>query len=209
MLNWRPQREVYSPHVEVFEWILLHKNILYMKISQLTIGTIGSHGNSNNLLEDLITKDNKKVVNEEPRHLFNVNFRVLVHGVGLIDGYLRFYVPLKNFSLIWRRHHCRWRAKLQKLGICSVLGALEKGGTFIGPHLLWHGTSVFAVSSDGPLHSVASYWTHERMWMIYSNLDPHGANGVGVMYNKVYGVGVMYNKVYGVGVMDYKVYTIM
>jgi hypothetical protein len=24
--------------------------------------------------------------------------------------YLRFYVPLKNFSLIWRRHHCRWRA---------------------------------------------------------------------------------------------------
>jgi hypothetical protein len=28
---------------------------------------------------------------------------------GLID-YLRFYVPLKNFSLICRRHHCRWRA---------------------------------------------------------------------------------------------------
>jgi hypothetical protein len=27
----------------------------------------------------------------------------------LID-YLRFYVPLKNFSLVWRRHHCRWRA---------------------------------------------------------------------------------------------------
>jgi hypothetical protein len=26
----------------------------------------------------------------------------------LID-YLMLYVPLKNFSLIWRRHHCRWR----------------------------------------------------------------------------------------------------
>jgi hypothetical protein len=26
----------------------------------------------------------------------------------LID-YLWFYVPLKNFALIWRRHHCRWR----------------------------------------------------------------------------------------------------
>jgi hypothetical protein len=26
----------------------------------------------------------------------------------LID-YLQFYVPLKNFSLIWRRHQCRWR----------------------------------------------------------------------------------------------------
>ena len=23
---------------------------------------------------------------------------------------LRFYVSLKRFSLIWRRHHCRWRA---------------------------------------------------------------------------------------------------
>jgi hypothetical protein len=27
----------------------------------------------------------------------------------LID-YLRFYVPFKNFSLIWRLHHYRWRA---------------------------------------------------------------------------------------------------
>jgi hypothetical protein len=27
----------------------------------------------------------------------------------LID-YLLFYVPLKNFSLMWRRHHYRWRA---------------------------------------------------------------------------------------------------
>jgi hypothetical protein len=24
--------------------------------------------------------------------------------------FLLFYVPLKNISLIWRRHHCRWRA---------------------------------------------------------------------------------------------------
>jgi hypothetical protein len=36
----------------------------------------------------------------------------------LID-YLRFYVPLKNFSLIWRRHHCRWRAAKFRL----MLGA--------------------------------------------------------------------------------------
>jgi hypothetical protein len=28
----------------------------------------------------------------------------------LLIDYLRFYVPLKNISLIWRRHHCRWRA---------------------------------------------------------------------------------------------------
>jgi hypothetical protein len=28
-------------------------------------------------------------------------------GIRLIDYLLRFYVPLKNISLIWRRHHCR------------------------------------------------------------------------------------------------------
>ena len=30
--------------------------------------------------------------------------------VDLLIDYLRFYVPLKNFLLIWRRHHSRWRA---------------------------------------------------------------------------------------------------
>jgi hypothetical protein len=81
MLYWRPQQEVYSSHVEVFEWMLLHKNI---KISPLTKGTNGTHADPNRLLEDLITKDCKNVVNKEPQHLFNVNFRVLVHGVGVV-----------------------------------------------------------------------------------------------------------------------------
>jgi hypothetical protein len=35
----------------------------------------------------------------------------------------------------------------------------EQGGIFIVPHLLWHGASVFPVSSEGPPHSVASYDT--------------------------------------------------
>jgi hypothetical protein len=65
----------------------------------------------------------------------------------MID-YLRFYVPLKIFSLIWRRPHCRWRAK--KLGLCSVLRVLEQGGVSIVPHLLWHGASVIPVSFEGP-----------------------------------------------------------
>jgi hypothetical protein len=34
--------------------------------------------------------------------------------------------------------------------------AFEQGGVFIVPHLLWHGASVFPVSSDGPPHSIAS-----------------------------------------------------
>jgi hypothetical protein len=33
----------------------------------------------------------------------------LLDHIATIDvGWL--YVPLKNFSLIWRRHHCRWKA---------------------------------------------------------------------------------------------------
>jgi hypothetical protein len=39
--------------------------------------------------------------------------------------------------------------------------------------LLWHVTSVFPVSSEGPPHSVA-FSTHKVMWRMYSNLDPHG-----------------------------------
>jgi hypothetical protein len=41
----------------------------------------------------------------------------------LID-YLGFYVPLKYFSLIWRRHHCRWRAAK----FWPLLGALGLWG---------------------------------------------------------------------------------
>ena len=37
--------------------------------------------------------------------------------------------------------------ELQNLGLCSALRAFEQGGIFIVPHLLWHGTSVFPVSS--------------------------------------------------------------
>jgi hypothetical protein len=50
---------------------------------------------------------------------------------------------------------------LQNLGLCSALRAFKQRGIFIVPHLLWHGTSGFPVSSEGPPHSVASYDTHE------------------------------------------------
>jgi hypothetical protein len=62
---------------------------------------------------------------------------------------------------------------LQNLGLCLVLRAFEKGGIFIVPHLLQHGTSVFPVSSRGLPHSVASNDT-QGMWRIYSIPDPHG-----------------------------------
>jgi hypothetical protein len=44
----------------------------------------------------------------------------------LID-YLWFYVPLKNFSFIWRRHH--YREGLQNLGYARRLGPLNREGT--------------------------------------------------------------------------------
>jgi hypothetical protein len=34
----------------------------------------------------------------------------IVNMFGWLINCLLFYFPLKNFSLIWRRHHCRWRA---------------------------------------------------------------------------------------------------
>jgi hypothetical protein len=49
---------------------------------------------------------------------------------------------------------------LQNLGLCPALRAFEQEEIFIVPHLLWHGTSVFPVSSEGPPQSVAFYDTH-------------------------------------------------
>jgi hypothetical protein len=40
--------------------------------------------------------------------IFSLTTILVLSRCTLID-YLRFYVPFKNFSLIWRRHHCRWR----------------------------------------------------------------------------------------------------
>jgi hypothetical protein len=63
---------------------------------------------------------------------------------------------------------------LQNLDLCTALRALEQGGIFIVPHLLWHGASVFPVSSKGLPHSVASYDTQGDVEDL-SNPDPHGS----------------------------------
>jgi hypothetical protein len=46
--------------------------------------------------------------------------------------YLQFYVPLKNFSLILRRHHYRWRA--------------AKFRPMLGAHGLWAGRDLYRVT---------------------------------------------------------------
>ena len=61
-----------------------------------------------------------------------------------------FIVPLENFSLIWRRHHYRWRAA--NFFLCSALMAIEQWGFYCMPHLLWHGASVYNVISEDPWH---------------------------------------------------------
>jgi hypothetical protein len=48
---------------------------------------------------------------------------------------------------------------VNRVGLQNFGPSYEEGGIFIVPHLLWHGASVYPVSSEGPPHSVASYDT--------------------------------------------------
>ena len=65
---------------------------------------------------------------------------------------LEFFVPLENFSLILRRHHCRWRAA--NLILTYELMTIEQWGFFSVPHLLWHWHPFIMVISEDPWHSL-------------------------------------------------------
>jgi hypothetical protein len=52
---------------------------------------------------DIVHFKDRKIQLIFPTCKFHTNQRWLI-------DYLLFYVPLKNTSLIWRRHHCRWKA---------------------------------------------------------------------------------------------------
>ena len=45
---------------------------------------------------------------------------------------VEFIVPLENFSLIWRRHHCRWRAA--SFDLWSALMVIEQWGFLLTCH---------------------------------------------------------------------------
>ena len=62
---------------------------------------------------------------------------------------LWFFFPLENFSLIWRRHHYRWRAV--NFDLCSTLMVIEQWRFFSVLHLLWHGTYVYNSHLRGPV----------------------------------------------------------
>ena len=70
-------------------------------------------------------------------------------GVYFLFVCLAFFVPLKNFSLIWTRHHYRWRAA--NFDLYSALMAIEQWGFFSVPHLLWHGASIYNGHLRGPV----------------------------------------------------------
>ena len=62
---------------------------------------------------------------------------------------LGFIDPLANFSLILRRHHCRWRAA--NFDLCSALMAIDQWVVFNVPHLLWHGPTLYNGHLRGPV----------------------------------------------------------
>ena len=53
---------------------------------------------------------------------------------------LWFFIPLENFSLIWRCQHWWMSANFD---LCSALMAFEHWWFFGVPYLLWHGASVY------------------------------------------------------------------
>ena len=66
---------------------------------------------------------------------------------------LEFFVPLENFSLIWGRHHFRWR--VANFDLCSALMAIEKWWFFRVPHCTFCDTGhpFIVVISEDPWHS--------------------------------------------------------
>jgi hypothetical protein len=63
---------------------------------------------------------------------------------------------------------------LQNLGLCSTLKAFE-GGIFNVPHLLWHGTSIFPVSSDKSQfsHFLRHTWRYGISILTWIITGPH------------------------------------
>ena len=102
----------------------------------------------NSLLLEVCLIYRKKINEVVEFHLTFFALHPRVHD--LIDFVLfcfEFFVPFENFSLIWRRHHCRWRAA----NFLPMLGTNGHWGFLNMPHLLWHGTSVYNGHLRGPM----------------------------------------------------------
>ena len=88
----------------------------------------------------------------------------------LSNNCLCFFGPLENFSLIWRRHHCWWRAT--NFDLCSTLLVIEQWGLFNVPHLLWQ--------RFNPLPSPGTRDTHTCCQAFGSGADTACFNDLGL-----------------------------
>jgi hypothetical protein len=74
---------------------------------------------------------------------------------------IQFYILLPYSLKILNLHICassQWFSIISnQVYILCESNTFGQGGIFIVPHMLWHGTSVFPASSEGPPHLVASY----------------------------------------------------
>ena len=65
--------------------------------------------------------------------------------LGFFGVCLGVFVPLEDCLLIWRSHHCRWRAAN------FDLWAIEQWGFFSVSHLLWQGAFIYNDHLRGPV----------------------------------------------------------
>jgi hypothetical protein len=103
------------------------------------------------------------------KRLLNIDFWIWVgqvsiflkQEIGLIMiDYLQFYVPLKNFSLIWRRHHYRLRA--------------AKFRPMLGTQGLWAGRGLYR-ATPAVTRGLGFSCLIRRLWSINRGcLLPHG-----------------------------------
>ena len=75
----------------------------------------------------------------------NNNFFIHFNLTSWVLVCLEIFVPL-----IWRRHHCLWRAA-GFIYLCSTLVAIKQWGFFSVSHLLWQGASVYYSHLRGPV----------------------------------------------------------
>ena len=100
-------------------------------------------------LSDLKRMHMVRLVYGDSQNNSDIPFFISVRTVCLFVCLFVFFVPLENFSFIWRRHHCWWRAS--NVDLCSALMAIRQWGFFSVPHLLWHGASVYNGHLRGPV----------------------------------------------------------
>jgi hypothetical protein len=90
----------------------------------------------------------------------------------IVNDYLLFHVWLKNSSLIWWRHHCRWRARQRAANLDS--GPLSRKGSLschtccdTGFRFLWSNPKV------RPTQSPLTICKGMQMTYEFSNPVPH------------------------------------